>query len=586
MVADNNDREREEDAAFDEHGRPEFRDRGDLERWLDQHQHDVSVAVATRAALRTLPLLAGDPRFDGTTSDADRMLSAVVLPVLWALCTSWAAAVYPARLQDLGSSANRAANAISYANLVAAVSAAEAAAMAAASAASYTYTTFEPLTYAAEAVDTVISTSIGDYALRGLMDDVYAAHDGIQMDVLSRGPLWLFFIPDPAERQWKRLRSILLSAGDDWDVWVDWYEARLRGDPAEEDLEISRATLPDELWKEGPAAVNARIKELVAEHEARKREREPESPEALLETLVQDPAGATIDLVDGQLGIVATTQPGDIAAAGDALTIANHAEVRRKAKDFAERARRCGNRHGWERLPRAAERLEELVSVPTSDIPARIIEVWSASVSLGSLVDQDTAARAGQAGMVEPLEPDLRAELEDLMMTVAPWVRRFPTARQQDDEARQWQSERHDPETVRILVEDARKREILRAKDASLIEDAAMVGEGQGLQARKAEGWALRTTRNLAVAGVKVAGAMLGIAGAAYVAQVGTGIAEDAILYKRIHDWVITRESEIFEVLDGVPADLRAAVREILERLKKLGGDTPATPPPAAGRDI
>src|SRR5208337_5695413 len=46
-------------------------------------------------------------------------------------------------------------------------------------------------------------------------------------------------------------------------------EARLAGDaaqPPNEALEIARAMIPDEIWEQGPAVVNAEIKRLIAEH--------------------------------------------------------------------------------------------------------------------------------------------------------------------------------------------------------------------------------------------------------------------------------------------------------------------------------
>ena len=62
------------------------------------------------------------------------------------------------------------------------------------------------------------------------------------------------------------LKSALLAADQGWEVWTDWYEARLAGDaarPPNEALEVARATIPDEIWKQGPAVVNAEIKRLI-----------------------------------------------------------------------------------------------------------------------------------------------------------------------------------------------------------------------------------------------------------------------------------------------------------------------------------
>ncbi len=79
--------------------------------------------------------------------------------------------------------------------------------------------------------------------------------------------LWPDGTPDWASGAWGEFRDLLIAAGDDWDVWVSWYEDRLTGRPSlTEGFDIAVATLPDELWQQGPSAVNARIKALIADH--------------------------------------------------------------------------------------------------------------------------------------------------------------------------------------------------------------------------------------------------------------------------------------------------------------------------------
>jgi hypothetical protein len=80
-------------------------------------------------------------------------------------------------------------------------------------------------------------------------------------------PLWADGIPKEAARAWNGLKNILLEASSDWSVWVPWYEARLEGRPSlGEAFDVAIARLPYELWKQGPGAINARIRELIAEH--------------------------------------------------------------------------------------------------------------------------------------------------------------------------------------------------------------------------------------------------------------------------------------------------------------------------------
>jgi hypothetical protein len=50
-------------------------------------------------------------------------------------------------------------------------------------------------------------------------------------------------------------------------VWVDWYEDRQAGRGSLGKIfDLAVASLPARLWKQGPAVLNARIKELIAEH--------------------------------------------------------------------------------------------------------------------------------------------------------------------------------------------------------------------------------------------------------------------------------------------------------------------------------
>lgn len=65
---------------------------------------------------------------------------------------------------------------------------------------------------------------------------------------------------------WPRLKKALFAIGEDWQVWTDWYEARLRGNPVNEALEIARVLIPNEVWEQGPAVVNLRILDLISQH--------------------------------------------------------------------------------------------------------------------------------------------------------------------------------------------------------------------------------------------------------------------------------------------------------------------------------
>jgi hypothetical protein len=57
----------------------------------------------------------------------------------------------------------------------------------------------------------------------------------------------------------------LLDADDYWEIWTSWYEKRLPGDTANQDMELVRVTIDDSIWEQEPRAVNAHIGELLEE---------------------------------------------------------------------------------------------------------------------------------------------------------------------------------------------------------------------------------------------------------------------------------------------------------------------------------
>jgi hypothetical protein len=78
-------------------------------------------------------------------------------------------------------------------------------------------------------------------------------------------PLWLTPAPQYVWDEWRNLSARLLGRGDEhWGVWIDWYETRIAGyvDLSERD-EIARVSMPNEVWAQGAAIANAGISRLV-----------------------------------------------------------------------------------------------------------------------------------------------------------------------------------------------------------------------------------------------------------------------------------------------------------------------------------
>jgi hypothetical protein len=82
---------------------------------------------------------------------------------------------------------------------------------------------------------------------------------------LALSTLWPPARPDWAFNDWADLERALLDSNEDWEVWTDWYEERLQAGPADQVIEVARATIPSALWDQGPRVVNAEIRRMLEE---------------------------------------------------------------------------------------------------------------------------------------------------------------------------------------------------------------------------------------------------------------------------------------------------------------------------------
>lgn len=246
-------------------------DRDEFEAWLKTQPRDVCVAIAARAALRDLPLLSGVLQHEDALDSAET----IVLPLLRAVSSSWVAIVHPehdaAAVADkstvLSAADVAARTALDRFNGIDAVIATG----------DYpeTASTKRFLAHAGSAGAARIAYSRDGHfsfantdASDALQSDRnFLAHGKTVID-LMRLPLWHGGDPPNAlANHYAHFVRALLALDQDWDVWTGWYEDRIYGRDEIEELEIARVLLPEEIWKDGPAAVNAEIRRLIEEHE-------------------------------------------------------------------------------------------------------------------------------------------------------------------------------------------------------------------------------------------------------------------------------------------------------------------------------
>ena len=320
----------------------DWKDRDAVEAWLRTQPRAVCAILAARAALRVLPLI----EFV-LLGQAEWARRAIVLPLHRATAPAWLAAVGPiegvaGNVADAADAAERAIigkDDISRAARAAALAALAARAIADAEAAARpSKAAMENLIVNAARVaaltDVAVMNNLMANALRADDQTDHSARVALTADAsaleadptaLSHAALWLNETPPWAEQAWSRLRKRLHSADEKWEVWTAWYDARLRGDPVDVELETRRVIEPKR-WDDGPAAVNAEIAAIIADHESRKAAAIPpavpdetrRSIEVQLETPALRSAYADFEVDTDTATVRMVPMPGDMPVLPDA----------------------------------------------------------------------------------------------------------------------------------------------------------------------------------------------------------------------------------------------------------------------------
>ena len=211
----------------------ELSDNIELKIWLHTQPPEVSVAIAARCALRVLPVLFEARR-------AENFYRAILLPVSRAIAISAFVGIWP-KAEIAAADAARAADATIAARTAMVVAAANADAAA---------------------------TADANFILR------LSKHIGLEVTLkrLAMTSLWHGDLPDEISRQWALLKLSLPQA-QNWQVWTDWYEARLTGFkspalPLIFELERERIEISNADWEHenNPAHVNEIIAALEAKY--------------------------------------------------------------------------------------------------------------------------------------------------------------------------------------------------------------------------------------------------------------------------------------------------------------------------------
>ncbi|MGB0508118.1 MAG: hypothetical protein ACPGGK_18180, partial [Pikeienuella sp.] len=252
---------------------PEFSSEKELESWLGDKAIEWSVVVGVRTALRALMAAAPDLQriFDNPFESR--------LPAFCSSAAHWFVISFPSEAAMTGVTGTEfiadAAKAIDRVADSYFASEADAAFLAIESSAKLVMATSVNLAAAAtsETAGWAELVDIGAYvsSWNEVNLDCDALETGTTPAALAATKLW-HQGDGKMYAAWNKFCAELLThKGENWQVWVDWFQDRIAGRPGIEVIELDRVNLITEHWEDGPVKLNGLIAQMEADHRARIR---------------------------------------------------------------------------------------------------------------------------------------------------------------------------------------------------------------------------------------------------------------------------------------------------------------------------
>lgn len=414
---------------------------------------------------------------------------------------------------------------------------------------------------------------------------------GTSADRIAEMRIWISSeAPGLVDSDWTHLKTQLEDNGEGWWVWTAWYQRLLQGRAAHADPDVARdidlayVLIDDEDWEQGPAHVNALIKARIAEIEARYGGYESDSGERDTGTVSQDSLQTLADVTQLSIGnswtvrrdflaIEHTADEHDLAVAQRPSVQQSHNSVKRKADTLLAVGAGVGEQYGWDGFEDVIRRFHSAVDRPTSDLPEVVAAVYDELLTLGSFLDQDNDLRALSTHTnMSKLDAPVRRALSDVIRSAAPWAREFPTVRAKDDEAGSFLRQPALFAPAAALASTAQQVALISEEDRKVLQALLQAAERSGFPGEKAGVRGVSTARNLVVKSAALLASF-------YFGATASAFSGESLLVQKASRFLLEREAEVIAFVEEEADDVRIAVTEMLDDLKR-NPPTPGSPDP------
>jgi formylglycine-generating enzyme required for sulfatase activity len=279
----------------------------------------------------------------------------------------------------------------------------------------------------------------------------------------------------------------------------------------------------------------------------------------------QDPAGPMLVERDNQFHLDTAGGEADADALQQAMVRQLYQPNHDKAAELLRQvAARDNDLRGtsWEPLVAATADLAAVLDQPLECLADHVPTLWECSVRVASLLLMDKRLREQPEDGTPPLDAPLHRALDDLVGSLAPWVRLFPTARTLDDQRGEFLRAKALFEPARLVIRQAAAESVVTPAVEATIGGSLTTAERGDVQAEKAGFYAIRGVRNTLIRATGYAAGFM--AGAA-----ASGYAAPSPLMDAVGKWLSGVEAPVIELVRDLPADLRVAIGRMV---KLLGG--------------